>query len=111
MHSTLRNGAQLQEIMGIDPVDQLALVNFEEVSNDWVITLLNKVVLDKDGIILDGFVIFGNDFPIYSMGLSLMPQTYCEAVRRANSTNSTDSTTTLNTVSQKKMTMTSFVDY
>ena len=54
-----------QEIMGIDPVDQLALVNFEEVSNDWVITLLNKgIVLDKNGIILDGFANFSaNDFP------------------------------------------------
>ena len=54
-----------QEIMEIDPVDQLALVNFEEVSNDWVITLLNKgIVLDKNGIILEGFANFSaNDFP------------------------------------------------
>ena len=56
-----------QEIMGIDPVDQLALVNFEEVSNDWVITLLNKgIVLDKNGIILDGFTIFGERLPRFT---------------------------------------------
>ena len=45
--------------------DQLALVNFEEVSNEWVITLLNKgIVLDKKGTILDGFANFSaNNFP------------------------------------------------
>ena len=54
-----------QEIMGIDPADQLALVNFEEVSNEWVITLLNKgIVLDKKGVILDGFANFSaTNFP------------------------------------------------
>ena len=54
-----------QEIMGIDPKDQLALVNFEEVSNEWVITLLNKgIVIDKYGTILDGFANFSsNNFP------------------------------------------------
>jgi len=54
-----------QEIMGIDPADQLALVNFEEVSNEWVITLLNKgIVLDKKGMILDGFANFSaTNFP------------------------------------------------
>ena len=51
--------------MGIDPADQLALVNFEEVSNEWVITLLNKgIVLDKKGVILDGFANFSaTNFP------------------------------------------------
>ena len=54
-----------QEIMGIDPADQLALVNFEEVSNEWVITLLNKgIILDKKGVILDGFANFSaTNFP------------------------------------------------
>ena len=54
-----------QEIMGINPKDQLALVNFEEVSNEWVITLLNKgIVLDKAGNILDGFANFSaTNFP------------------------------------------------
>ena len=54
-----------QEIMKIDPVDQLALVNFEQVSNEWVITLLNKgIILDENGIILDGFTNFSaTNFP------------------------------------------------
>ncbi len=54
-----------QELMDIPPEDQLALVNFEQASNDWVITLLNKgIVLDKNGIILDGFTNFSaKDFP------------------------------------------------
>ena len=54
-----------QEIMKIDPADQLALVNFEQVSNEWVITLLNKgIILDENGIILDGFANFSaRNFP------------------------------------------------
>ncbi len=54
-----------QEIMKIDPVDQLALVNFEQVSNEWVITLLNKgIILDKNGVILEGFANFSaTNFP------------------------------------------------
>lgn len=54
-----------QEIMQIDPQDQLALVNFERVSNEWVITLLNKgIIIDHNGIILDGFANFSaSDFP------------------------------------------------
>ena len=54
-----------QEIMKIDPADQLALVNFEQVSNEWVITLLNKgIILDEKGIILDGFTNFSaRNFP------------------------------------------------
>ena len=49
-----------QSIMGIDPTDQLAVVNFEEVSEKWVITLLNKgIIIDKNGQILEGF---GNFF-------------------------------------------------
>jgi len=48
-----------QEIMKIAPEDQLALVNFEQVSNEWVITLLNKgIILDQNGNILDGFANF-----------------------------------------------------
>lgn len=54
-----------QEIMKIDPVDQLALVNFEQVSNEWVITLLNKgIILDENGVILEGFANFSaTNFP------------------------------------------------
>ena len=54
-----------QEIMKIDPADQLALVNFEQVSNEWVITLLNKgIILNENGIILDGFANFSaRNFP------------------------------------------------
>lgn len=49
-----------QSIMDIDPNDQLAVVNFEEVSQKWVITLLNKgIIIDKSGKILEGF---GNFF-------------------------------------------------
>lgn len=48
-----------QDIMNISPEDQLALVNFEQASNEWVITLLNKgIVLDDKGVILDGFANF-----------------------------------------------------
>ena len=50
-----------QEIMGIDPEDQLALINFEQVSSDWVITLLNKgIVIDQEGKIVDGFANFSS---------------------------------------------------
>ena len=54
-----------QEIMGIDPANQLAILNFEEVSNEWVITLLNKgIILDEKGEILDGFANFSaTNFP------------------------------------------------
>jgi len=45
--------------MKISPEDQMALVNFEQVSNEWVITLLNKgIIIDQNGIILDGFANF-----------------------------------------------------
>ena len=45
-----------QKIMNIDPKNQFAVVNFEKISNDWVVTLLNKgIVLDKNGKILEGF--------------------------------------------------------
>ncbi len=54
-----------QEIIGIAPEDQLALINFEQVSSEWVITLLNKgIIIDQDGVILDGFANFSaNNFP------------------------------------------------
>ena len=53
-----------QEIMQIDPQNQLALVNFERVSNEWVITLLNKgIIIDQNGNILNGFANFSaSDF-------------------------------------------------
>lgn len=49
-----------QSIMDIDPNDQLAVVNFKELSEKWVITLLNKgIIIDEKGKIIEGF---GNFF-------------------------------------------------
>ena len=49
-----------QEIMSIDIKNQLALVNYQTTTNDWVINLLNKgIILDKNCVILEGFGNFG----------------------------------------------------
>lgn len=49
-----------QSLMDISPQDQFALVDFEQVSKQWVITLLNKgIIINEKGIILEGF---GNFF-------------------------------------------------
>ncbi len=49
-----------QEIMNIDIKDQLALVNYQTTTSDWVINLLNKgIILDKNCLILEGFGNFG----------------------------------------------------
>ena len=49
-----------QEIMNINIKNQLALVNYQSTTNDWVINLLNKgIILDKNCIILEGFGNFG----------------------------------------------------
>ncbi|MAW08764.1 MAG: hypothetical protein CMC23_00915 [Flavobacteriaceae bacterium] len=49
-----------QEIMNIDIKDQLALVNYQTSTSDWVINLLNKgIILDKNCLILEGFGNFG----------------------------------------------------
>ena len=45
-----------QKVMEIDPSNQYAFVDFEDASNKWVLTLLNKgIVIDENGIILEGF--------------------------------------------------------
>lgn len=45
-----------QKVMGINPLNQYAFVNFEDASKKWVLTLLNKgIVIDENGIILEGF--------------------------------------------------------
>ena len=49
-----------QEIMNIDIKDQLALVNYQTTTSEWVINLLNKgIILDKNCLILEGFGNFG----------------------------------------------------
>ena len=49
-----------QEIMNIDVGNQLALVNYQTTTSEWVINLLNKgIILDKNCIILEGFGNFG----------------------------------------------------
>ena len=49
-----------QEIMNIEIKDQLALVNYQTTTSDWVINLLNKgIILDKNCLILEGFGNFG----------------------------------------------------
>ena len=49
-----------QEIMNIDIRNQLALVNYQTTTNEWVINLLNKgIILDKNCLILEGFGNFG----------------------------------------------------
>ncbi len=49
-----------QEIMNINIKNQLALVNYQTSTSDWVINLLNKgIILDKNCIILEGFGNFG----------------------------------------------------
>ncbi len=51
-----------QSIMKIDPANQLALVNFERASSEWVITLLNKgIIIDENGRIIDGFGNFSSN--------------------------------------------------
>ena len=49
-----------QEIMNINIKNQLALVNYQTTTSDWVINLLNKgIILDKNCVILEGFGNFG----------------------------------------------------
>ena len=45
-----------QKVMKIDVSNQYAIVDFENASQKWVLTLLNKgIIIDKNGIILEGF--------------------------------------------------------
>ena len=46
--------------MNINVANQLALVNYQTTTSEWVINLLNKgIILDKNCIILEGFGNFG----------------------------------------------------
>ncbi len=45
-----------QKVMEINPKDQYAFVDFEEASEKWVLTLLNKgILIDGEGKIIEGF--------------------------------------------------------
>ena len=47
---------EVQKILELDPVDQFALVNFENASKAWVLTLLNKaIIIDPKGRLIEGF--------------------------------------------------------
>ena len=47
---------EVQKIMELDQENQFALVDFENASKDWVLTLLNKaIVIDGKGKIIEGF--------------------------------------------------------
>lgn len=47
---------EVQKILELDPADQFALVNFENASKAWVLTLLNKaIIIDPKGRLIEGF--------------------------------------------------------
>lgn len=47
---------EVQKILELNPADQFALVNFENASKAWVLTLLNKaIIIDPKGKIIEGF--------------------------------------------------------
>jgi hypothetical protein len=47
---------EVQKIMEVSKEDQFALINFENASKSWVLTLLNKaIIIDAKGRIIDGF--------------------------------------------------------
>ena len=47
---------EVQKILELNPEEQYALVNFENASKAWVLTLLNKaIIIDPKGRILEGF--------------------------------------------------------
>ena len=48
--------------MNIPTENQFAMVNFENGSKKWVLTMLNKgIIIDKNGLIKEGFGIFTSD--------------------------------------------------
>ena len=54
--------AQVQDMMSVDKNDQYAIVDFENASKTWVITLLNKgIIIESNGSILEGFGNFSDD--------------------------------------------------
>jgi hypothetical protein len=57
--------------MEIDIEDQFALINFEDSSKAWVLTLLNKsIIINGKGIIIEGFGNFSyTDFENILKGL------------------------------------------
>jgi hypothetical protein len=57
--------------MEIDIEDQFALINFEDSSKAWVLTLLNKsIIINGKGIIIEGFGNFSDtDFENILKGL------------------------------------------
>ena len=51
-----------QKEMNIPTENQFAMVNFENGSKKWVLTMLNKgIIIDKNGLIKEGFGIFTSD--------------------------------------------------
>ena len=47
---------EVQKIMEVSKEDQFALINFENASKSWVLTLLNKaIIIDAKGRIIEGF--------------------------------------------------------
>ena len=47
---------KVNEMLGLDKKDQYAIINFENASKKWIITLLNKsIILDSKGNIVNGF--------------------------------------------------------
>ena len=62
---------QIQKMMEIDIEDQFALINFEDSSKAWVLTLLNKsIIINGKGIIIEGFGNFSDtDFENILKGL------------------------------------------
>lgn len=50
------------QMMGIDPAHQYALANFQNASERWVITLLNKaIVIGPEGKVINGFANFASN--------------------------------------------------
>ena len=47
---------KVNKMLGLDKKDQYAIINFENASKKWIITLLNKsIILDSNGNIVNGF--------------------------------------------------------
>ena len=55
---------QVNDLLKQDVDDQFAIINFENASKKWIITLLNKaIILDQNGKIINGFAnIFDSNF-------------------------------------------------
>jgi len=55
---------QVNELLQQDLNNQFAIINFENASKKWIITLLNKaIIIDKNGEIINGFAnVFDSNF-------------------------------------------------